>query len=104
LISKWTAALSAKKAVKEVLKWIPILTFPRRHSPSTSSRGGGGGLGRRFGIDVHHAWLELLGHLAESIRELLWSRNLELGRIRAIYFSRTLYASLNDSADKNSNK
>jgi hypothetical protein len=105
LISKRTATLPAKEAVKEVLKRIAVLTFAWRHSPATSSRSGGSGLGRRFGIDVHDARLDLLGHLAESIRELLWGRNLELRRIRAIYgFGRTLYTFLNDSTDKNSNK
>ena len=65
----------------------------------------GGGLGSRFGIDVDYARLQLLCHLAKSIRELLRGGNLQLRRIGAIYrFGGTLYTSLNDRADKNSNK
>src|SRR3954452_1310222 len=105
LISKRTASLAAKEAVEKVLKSVAVLTFARRHSPSPASSRSGGGLGSRFGIDVDYARLQLLCHLAKSIRELLRGGNLQLRRIGAIYrFGGTLYTSLNDRADKNSNK
>ena len=64
LTTEWAATLSAKEAVKEVLKRIAILIVRRLLSAPPRARSS---LRRRFRIDVHDAGFERLRHLAEGV-------------------------------------
>src|SRR6185437_7306732 len=102
LIAERAAALAAKDAVEEVLKWVAVLIAGRNSTP-TGSRAHS--FWCRFGIDVDDARLQLFGHLAERVRELLRRRNLQLGCVGAVDCLRcSLNAALNDRTNKNADK
>ena len=97
-----TSTLSAKEAIKKVLKRIAILIV--RYLLAATPRAWSG-FRRRFRIDVYHARLKCLGYLAEGVRQLLRRRNFQLGCIRAIdTFRGALHTFLYDRTDKNADK